>query len=66
MTSREIKRKLKEKGLSQTDLVKLFNSHHTTVHFLVNKKLRSQRLEKKLAKVLGVTFEELRGEGNAA
>lgn len=66
MTSREIKRKLKDKGLTQTDLVRLFKCHQTTVHFLVNKKLVSQRLETKLAKVLGVTLQELRGEGRAA
>ena len=46
MTSREIKRKLKDKGLMQKDLVGLFESHPTTIHFLVNKKLRSAKLEK--------------------
>jgi ribosome-binding protein aMBF1 (putative translation factor) len=62
MTSRQIKRKLKDKGLMQKDLVGLFDSHPTTIHFLVNKKLRSAKLEKKLARLLGVTLQELRGE----
>ena len=62
MTAAEIKRKLKAKGITQTDLEKRFSVSDTAISFLVNRKMKSRRLEKRLARILGVTVEELLSE----
>ena len=62
MTPSEIKSRLKAKRFKQKDLVKRFNASPTAISFLINGKLKSPRLEKRLARALGVTIEELRRE----
>ena len=62
MTVEEIKSRLAEKGLSQGRLARRFRIAKTTAHLLVNKKLVSARLDRRLAKEFGVTVEELKAE----
>lgn len=62
MTPEEIKSRLDEKGLSQGRLARRFRIAKTTAHLLVNRKMTSARLDRRLAKELGVTVAELRGE----
>ncbi len=62
MTPEEIKTRLKEKKLRQSDLCERFNTSPATIHYLIHGKLRSDKLEKRLARVLGVTLAELRAE----
>ncbi len=67
MTASQIKRLMKEKGITQGDIRRKWKAPKATVSALVNRKFKSERLEKKLARVLGVTVEALRGEeGKAA
>jgi transcriptional regulator with XRE-family HTH domain len=60
MTTQEIKALMKQRGLTNKKLSKRFGVHHCTVTFLVQGTLRSERLEKRLARALGLTVEELR------
>lgn len=66
MTPAQIKRLMKEKGITQGDIRRKWKAPKATVSALVNRKFKSERLEKRLARVLGVTPEELRGGGEAA
>lgn len=66
MTPEEIKSRMKEKGLSERALAKRFKASPSSVHFLVNRKLTSARLDRKLARAIGVTLAELRSNGEAA
>lgn len=67
MTPEEIKDRLRERGLTQGDLHRAWKETRATISLLVNKKMKSQRLEKKLAKIMDVSFEQFRGEdGDAA
>jgi len=66
MTEQEIKSRMEEKGLTVMGLAKRFGKSHTTIHFLIKRQMKSDKLEKRLARVLGVTLEEFRGEGKAA
>ena len=59
MTAREIKQRLKEKNLRQIDLVKKWRKPSGTVAQLVNRKMKSKKLDKRLAKVLEIPVEEL-------
>ena len=59
MTAREIKQRLKEKNLRQIDLVKKWRKPSGTVAQLVNRKMKSRKLDKRLAKVLEIPVEEL-------
>ena len=61
MTARQIKARLAEKNIRQIDLAEKWGVRACTVAQLVNRKMKSARLEKRLAAVLGVTREELRG-----
>jgi len=61
MTPDEIKARLDEKGITQADLVRRFQKSKTAIHFLVHRQLKSTALDKRLARVLGVTLAELRG-----
>lgn len=64
MTATEIKVILLQKGIRQKDLAERWGKPTSTVSRIVNKTLQSRNLEKKLARVCGVTFEELRnGDG---
>lgn len=60
MTTEEIKARLKEKGLSERALAKRFKTSPSTVHFLIHRQLTSKRLEKRLARIIGISLEELR------
>jgi transcriptional regulator with XRE-family HTH domain len=66
MRAREIKAKLAEKNIRQIDLAKKWRLPTGTVAQLVNRKMKSARLDKRLARVLEVTVEELRGEQKGA
>ena len=66
MTPREIKSRMKEKGLSQRDLAERFNKSQTAIHFFINGQLKSKDLERRFARALGVKVEQIRGEGKAA
>ena len=59
MTAREIKQRLKEKNLRQIDLVKKWRKPSGTVAQLVNRKMKSKKLDRRLAKVLEIPVEEL-------
>jgi len=65
MTAGEIKERLKKKKLTQKALADRFGVNHTTIHFLVHGKMKSRRLEIRLARAIGVKVETLR-EGWAA
>jgi len=60
MTPQEIKSRLKKKKITQAALERRFKVSDTAISFLVNRKLTSERLEKRLARILGVTLEALR------
>lgn len=65
MTAVQIKVKLLEKGIKQIDLARKWNKPLGTVSRVVNRKLQSRALETKLARTIGVTLAELRGENNS-
>ncbi len=62
MTPIQVKTLLAIKKVRQVDLARRWKVRTCTVSQLVNRKTVSKRLDKRLARVLGVTFEELRGE----
>lgn len=66
MTPAQIKRLMKEKGITQGDIRRKWKAPKATVSALVNRKFKSDRLEKRLARVLGITVHQLRGEENKA
>lgn len=61
MSPDEIKSRLKEKGFTQGRLARRWRRPHCTVNALVNRKFKSAKLETRLATLLGVSLEELRG-----
>jgi hypothetical protein len=61
MTPSEVKIKLLEKGIRQADLAKKWKRPMGTVCMLVNRRFKSNELERKLARAIGVSVEELRG-----
>jgi hypothetical protein len=64
MTPSEVKIKLIEKGLRQSDLARKWKRPMGTVCMLVNRRFKSKELERKLAREIGVTVEELRGDNH--
>jgi hypothetical protein len=66
MTARQIKAELAKKKIRQVDLAKKWHLPTGTVSQLVNRKMKSERLYKRLAKELGMTFEEFSGMHGAA
>ena len=60
MRPMEIKARLKAKGLTQGDLSRKWKKSRSTVSFLVNRKMTSAELERKLAEILDVAVAELR------
>ena len=61
MTPSEVKIKLIEKGIKQSDLAKRWKRPVATVSMLVNRRFKSEELERKLARAIGVKVEDLRG-----
>lgn len=61
MTSNEIKERMKEKKLTQNSLAERLGVSQTSINFLIHGKPPSERLQKRFARALGVTVEELRG-----
>lgn len=66
MTSVEVKQKLREKNLTQAQLARRFRVSTAAMALFVNRKMTSARLERRLAKELGVTVEELRANERVA
>lgn len=67
MNAAQVKIKLIERNLRVTDLARRWNRPMSTVSLVVNRKLKSAALERKLALAIGVSVEELRGgNGEAA
>lgn len=64
MNAREVKQRLAEKNVRQVDLAKKWKLPTGTIAQLVNRKMKSERLDRRLARVLGITLEELRGDKN--
>jgi hypothetical protein len=62
MTPTEIKIKLIQRGITQTMLAEKWGRPLSTVSMVVNKKMRSRNLERKLARAIGVSVKDLRGE----
>lgn len=62
MTGKDVKRRLDELGIRQIDLAKKWKLSTATVNKFVNREFTSERLDKRLARELRVTVEELRGE----
>lgn len=62
MTPKEVKAKLAERNLTQTALAKKWRLQTGVVNQFIHRKFTSARLEKRLAKELGVPVEVLRGE----
>ena len=62
MTPSEIKIKLIQRGLTQADLAERWGRPASTVSMIINQKMRSRDLERKLARAIGVRLEDLRGE----
>jgi len=62
MTGREIKRKLTEKNIRQVDLAKKWRLKRAVVSQFINGDFTSRRLDQRLAKELGLTVKQLRGE----
>lgn len=65
MTAKEVKQRLAERNVRQVDIAKKWKLPTGTIAQLVNRKLKSERLDRRLARLLGVTVEELRGEATA-
>lgn len=60
MTPEEIKHRLKDKGLKQSDLCKRLKKSPAAIHYLIHGKFKSDNLEKRLARILGVKLDEFR------
>lgn len=65
MTAKEVKQRLAERNIRQVDLAKKWKLPTGTVAQLVNRKMKSARLDRRLARAIGVTFEKLRGQDGA-
>jgi transcriptional regulator with XRE-family HTH domain len=60
MTPEEIKGRMKEKKLSQRRLARRIRLSPTAVNMFVNGQLTSEKLEKRIARVLELTVDELK------
>ncbi len=65
MNPKEIKEKLKDKELTYRDLAKRWGVTSSAISSFINGDMKSARLEKRLAGVLGVSVEFLRGHEEA-
>src|SRR5262245_45974596 len=59
MTTQEIKRKLKSLHITQIDLAAQLNKSTTAISLVINGKLKSPLIEKKIAELVGVEPEKL-------
>ena len=66
MTRRQIKSVLKRKGMTQVQLAKLCGVSETTMSFFVRGMVTSAPLERKVARLFGMSVAEFRGEEKAA
>lgn len=66
MTPNEIKGHMEAKKLTQEKLADRFGVSQTAIHFLIHGRLNSRKLQRRLARALGVKLSQLRGEGKAA
>ena len=66
MTPNEIKRKLKALGVTQVRLAEQWKKSPALISLVINRQIKSAAVEKKLARRLGVTLEELREEPTPA
>lgn len=64
MTPREVKAKLKERNIRQVDLAKKWRIRASVLNMFIHNKFTSARLEARLAKELGMTVEQFRGQEN--
>jgi hypothetical protein len=62
MTSQEIKTRMDEKNLTPRKVVRILNRSRTTVHLLIHKRLKSDKLEERFAKLLDMTLDEYRSD----
>ncbi len=62
----EVKTRLKAKGITQAEIARRCDVSTAAVALFINRKMTSARLEKRLARILGVKLEELRSEGQVA
>jgi len=61
MTAREIKRLMKEKGITQGDIRRRWRAPRATVCAAVNRRFASPKWNRRLAKSLGIAEEEITG-----
>jgi len=64
MTPQKIKIKMIELGIRSVDLVREWKEPKSTISMLINRKLVSAELERKLARKLGIKVAELRAAEN--
>ncbi len=60
MTIREVKRLLRRRGITQTDLARKAKVSTAAMALFINRKMTSARLEKLVLKELGVSADEYR------
>jgi transcriptional regulator with XRE-family HTH domain len=59
MTAEEIKQKLKNLGITQINIANQLNKSTTAISLVINGKLKSAEIEKKLADLVGVEVDKL-------
>ena len=62
MSPQEIKTRLAERKITQTEIARRCGVSFNTVHLVIHGKGTSARVEKRLARALGIKLEELRGK----
>lgn len=66
MNEQQIKDLMKKKRLTVGKLAKRFDVSHTTIHFLIRRRMRSRPLEKRMARALGVKLGRFLGNEETA
>lgn len=66
MTIKQVKRKIREKNLTQAELARRCRVSGAAMCLFINRKSTSARLERRVSAELGITTDELRGEVRAA
>jgi transcriptional regulator with XRE-family HTH domain len=62
MTPDEVKTRLKAKSITQAQLARACHVSSAAMALFINRKMTSARLEKRLARALEITIEELRAD----